>query len=180
MKLRSGKKTNILPQIIRIQSFFRMKKIKKENFDNLKAIHFLNKQFPHLFYFNTDVKIIKKKIINKNKKKKKSNTIKEVNPTEDDIFISQQYHHVKDLGISKVNGLKRSTRKNKQKKPDRYMDENYLEIMLEDSKIEEILESGSDVDSDYKSENDVNSEESDNEWSQGHSDSEESVYSDLE
>ena len=176
MKLRSGKKTNSISQILKVQSFFRMKIDRNKYSDYLRAIHFLNKRHTHLFYFNRTQKIVKKK----KKSKKLSNKNKEIKATEDDIFIAKQYQNIKDLGTNIINGVLRSTRKNKQKKPDRYMDENYLEIMLEDSKIEEILESGSDVDSDYKSEDDVNSDESDGEWNQDYSDSGGSVYSNLE
>jgi hypothetical protein len=178
MKLRNGKNTNITSQIIKVQSFFRMKIGRNKYYDYLKALHFLNKQHPHLFHFNFSQKKIKKK--RKTIKKFSNTNIKEIKATEDDIFIAKQYQNIKDLGTNIINGVLRSTRKNKQKKPDRYMDENYLEIMLEDSKIEEILESGSDVDSDYKSEEDVNSDESDGEWNLDFSESEESVYSDLE
>ena len=163
-----------------------MTKEKHRYKDHLQALHFLKKQYPHLFQINASLKKINKKVNKPNtKKKKKRNYTKktettEVNTIDDDMFISQQYENIKDLGISSINGLRRSTRKNKQKQPERYIDEKYLEIILEDSKIEEVLESGSDIDSDYKSEEDVNSDESDGEWNLDFSESEESVYSDLE
>lgn len=186
MKLRNGKNTNIIPQIVLIQSFLRMKKVKNKYKDHLQSLHFLKKQYPHLFQINFSLpkkNIKKNKTTNKKKKKRKctkKTKIIEVNTIDDDMFIIQQYENIKDLGISSVNGLRRSNRKNKQKQPERYVDENYLEIILEDSKIEEVLESGSDVDSDYKSEEDVNSDESDGEWNPDYSESDESIYSDLE
>lgn len=129
MKLRSGKNTNIIPKIILIQSFFRMTKDKYKYKDHLQALHFLKKQYPHLFQINASLKKINKKANKQNiKKKKKRNYTKktetpEVNTIDDDMFISQQYENIKDLGISIIKGLRRSTRKNKQKQPERYIDE---------------------------------------------------------
>ena len=93
----------------------------------------------------------------------KNNVICELNINDDEYIVSQ-YEFLKNMGSNLINGRKRSSRSNKGKQPERYVDENFLEIILEDSKIEDILESGSDVDTDYHSSDNFSNLDSDGEW----------------
>jgi hypothetical protein len=169
MLLRSGNIYQVpidLNQVILIQSLIRGYHDYHYYLPYRRAIHSLVKNFPHLYHY----KIKKKRISNttkKSNKKSKNNT--EINIDENEVqndieYIIEQYHLVKNLGTCQTNGLLRSTRKNKGKQPVRYVDDNFVKIMLEDDNIEDILASGSDIDSNYHSDADFDSEEEDQEW----------------
>jgi len=137
----------------------------------------IKKRFPHLYLgkiskklkkSNNNKKITKKKNKSSNKinisviKSEKNNYLNDVE------FITQQYESIKNMGSNIINGQKRSSRNNKGQQPDRYIDDHFIEIFLEDSKIEEVLESGSDVDTDYHSSDNFSNEESDGEWDENY------------
>uniref|UniRef100_A0A6C0M0L5 Uncharacterized protein n=1 Tax=viral metagenome TaxID=1070528 RepID=A0A6C0M0L5_9ZZZZ len=184
MYLRNGKvyyNPGNIGNIIKLQSYFRGKISFNEFQPYLKSIKMIRKRFPHL-HIDSDTKtktkqknakktktVKKTKTAKKNKKnidmcvEEKNNVICELNINDDEYIVSQ-YEFLKNMGSNLINGRKRSSRSNKGKQPERYVDENFLEIILEDSKIEDILESGSDVDTDYHSSDNFSNLDSDGEW----------------
>ena len=201
MLLRNGKVYNKqmdVKTIIMIQTLFRGKKVYWEFHPYLHSLQTLIKRFPHLQINQKSKKRVKKKSVKKKsvKNKIKKNVIKyesgsnsNNDPNDDDdygdednddAYIVKQYNSLKNMGSNIINGYKRSTRKNKGLCPDRYVDDNFIELMLEESTIEDVLESGSDVDTDFHSDGKVNSEYSDGEWDDSHSNLEESSDESLD
>jgi hypothetical protein len=190
MLLRNGKiyyNPGNIYNIIRLQSYFRYKISFNEFQPYLKSIKMIKKRFPHLqIDRNVSNKLNKSKNVKKKSKKKNTKNIiskiKEVeeNYINDDEYIVNQYESLKNMGSNIINGRKRSSRSNKGKQPERYVDENYIEIILEDSKIEEVFESGSDVDTDYQSDNDFSNQDSDGEWDENYESSDEDELSEYD
>lgn len=196
MYLRNGKlyhNPGSIDNIIKLQSYFRGRIVHNEFQPYLKSIKMIRKRFPHLkidgsnnrtSLVNKVLKSSHTKSSKKPKKKTKKSKVKKINTLDtdednnntyinDDEYIVSQYNSIKNMGSNVINGIKRSTRANKGKQPDRYVDENFIEIILEDSKIEEVLESGSDVETDYHSDDDFSNDDSDGEWDENYESSSE-------
>ena len=197
MYLRNGKayyNPGSIDNIIKLQAFFRAKVVHEEYLPYLQSIKMIRKRFPHLTLDRNIQKVDLKKYKTAKKQTKKKKNTKIINKLEDnelgynendvyindDEYIINQYESLKNMGSNIINGRKRSSRSNKGTQPDRYVDENFLEIILEDSKIDEILESGSDVDTDYHSDNDFSDEDSDGEWDENYQSPSEDEWSEDE
>ena len=168
MLLRNGKIYHApidLNQVILIQSLIRGYQDYQHYLPFRKAIHSLVKNFPHLYHYKIKKKRPPKKKSKQNIIDSNTNEGQEDGEILNDIdYIIDQYHQVKNLGTFHRNGVLRSTRKNKGKQPDRYVDDDFVKIMLEDDNIEDVLASGSDLESNYHSDADFDSEEEDQEW----------------
>ena len=136
MLLRNGKiyYTPInISNLVLIQAFIRGEIDRRKYMKILAAIQLIKKDAPHLYRYKPKVK--KKSLNVNNKLTRENNDINE---------IILQYNTLKHLGRN--NNFK-SSRRNKGKAPDRYIDDSFLDIFIEsDDDIDAVFDSDSEYD----------------------------------
>ena len=148
MKLRNGKQyrlfnKNDIKKVVFIQSLIRGYIVKTNYNDILVSIKIIHTKAPHLYKYHP-------------RKKKKQD---EFHISQEMIEIREQYDTMKYMGYStNRRGIRRSTRKNKGKNPEKYIDDDFVEIFLEGDNYESIINSDNDDNEDiYSSEEDLES-----------------------